>query len=74
LRTYSKDINLSQILGSMRGSALIKHALIDHYVPFLPLEIGFVELCVKDYIKEKNYTNMTTKQLNCVLSHISVKL
>jgi hypothetical protein len=35
------------------NSDLIKHSLVDHYVPFLPMERKHVELCVRDAMAAK---------------------
>uniref|UniRef100_A0A915JXS0 Torsin-1A C-terminal domain-containing protein n=1 Tax=Romanomermis culicivorax TaxID=13658 RepID=A0A915JXS0_ROMCU len=42
--------------GGLKYSELIKHHLIDHFVPFLPMERSHVRLCIKDYLMTKNYT------------------
>ncbi|KAK3860935.1 hypothetical protein Pcinc_033045 [Petrolisthes cinctipes] len=34
--------------GGLHKSELIKHSLVDHYVPFLPLERTHIKLCVRD--------------------------
>lgn len=33
--------------GGLQASDLIDHSLIDHFVPFLPLERSHVEQCIK---------------------------
>lgn len=37
-------------------SDLIQQELVDIYVPFLPLEKKHVQSCLRDYLKEGNYT------------------
>uniref|UniRef100_A0A914X4L7 Torsin n=1 Tax=Plectus sambesii TaxID=2011161 RepID=A0A914X4L7_9BILA len=41
--------------GGLRFSQLISSHLIDHFVPFLPLERQHVMLCIRDYLKLKGY-------------------
>lgn len=44
--------------GGLKNSELIKHGLIDRFVPFLPLEKEHVKLCIKNYLQNHlNYTN-----------------
>lgn len=44
--------------GGLKNSELIKHGLIDRFVPFLPLEKEHVKLCIKHYLQSHlNYTN-----------------
>jgi len=39
--------------GGLTRSSIVDHHLIDHFVPFLPLERSHVKNCVEDYLKEK---------------------
>ncbi|KAK7081256.1 nuclear membrane organization [Halocaridina rubra] len=41
--------------GGLHNSALIQHSLVDHYVPFLPLERKHVEFCIRDEIRRRGY-------------------
>uniref|UniRef100_A0A0N5AR38 Torsin n=1 Tax=Syphacia muris TaxID=451379 RepID=A0A0N5AR38_9BILA len=41
--------------GGFRTSELISKHLVDHFIPFLPLERRHVHLCIKDYLEEKGY-------------------
>lgn len=41
--------------GGLHMSDLIDHNLIDHYVPFLPLERIHVEQCIKAELDNHNY-------------------
>uniref|UniRef100_A0A914VBV2 Torsin n=1 Tax=Plectus sambesii TaxID=2011161 RepID=A0A914VBV2_9BILA len=41
--------------GGLRYSQLISGHLIDHFVPFLPLERQHVMLCIRDYLKLMNH-------------------
>jgi len=40
--------------GGFKFSPLIKNNLIDHFVPFLPMERSHVIMCIKDYLKSTN--------------------
>uniref|UniRef100_A0A914X0Q7 Torsin n=1 Tax=Plectus sambesii TaxID=2011161 RepID=A0A914X0Q7_9BILA len=39
--------------GGLRFSPLVENNLIDHYIPFLPLERHHVMSCIRDYLKLK---------------------
>ena len=39
--------------GGLKRSSIVDHHLIDHFVPFLPLERGHVKSCVEDYLRDK---------------------
>lgn len=47
--------------GGLHKSELIQHSLVDHYIPFLPLERHHVELCIRDEIQRRGHT--PTKEL-----------
>ncbi|KAK8406242.1 hypothetical protein O3P69_007154 [Scylla paramamosain] len=47
--------------GGLHKSELIQHSLVDHYIPFLPLERHHVELCIRDEIIRRGHT--PTKEL-----------
>jgi len=47
--------------GCLQYSVLIKNNLIDHYVPFLPLERSHILRCIEDYLKSRNVTNKSQK-------------
>lgn len=49
------------IAGGLHKSELIQHSLVDHYIPFLPLERHHVELCIRDEIIRRGHT--PTKEL-----------
>lgn len=51
----SKFLNFSLDEGGFHMSDLIDHNLIDHYVPFLPLERIHVEQCIKAELDNHNY-------------------
>jgi hypothetical protein len=64
---------LSKILGALKNSQLIKKSLIDHYVPFLPLEEAHVKKCIQDYIEENDHLKLNKRQINCIISYIPVR-
>lgn len=41
--------------GGLHKSELIQHSLVDHYVPFLPLERKHVEFCIRDEIRRRGH-------------------
>nr|XP_045617061.1 torsin-1A-like isoform X1 [Procambarus clarkii] len=41
--------------GGLHKSELIQHSLVDHYVPFMPLERRHVELCAHDEIRRRGH-------------------
>lgn len=53
---YRLKINNQHFTGGLKFSFLIKNNLIDHFVPFLPLERSHVILCIKDYLLRKKYS------------------
>lgn len=52
--------------GGLRYSELIKNHLIDHYIPFLPLERSHIKLCIHDYFATKGVNNPTDEQISKV--------
>uniref|UniRef100_A0A914DY13 Uncharacterized protein n=1 Tax=Acrobeloides nanus TaxID=290746 RepID=A0A914DY13_9BILA len=56
--------------GALKNSQLIKKSLIDHYVPFLPLEEAHVKKCIQDYIEENDHLKLNKRQINCIISYI----
>ncbi|VDD91730.1 unnamed protein product [Enterobius vermicularis] len=42
--------------GGLKTSELISRHLIDHFVPFLPLERKHILLCIRDYLRSQGYT------------------
>lgn len=67
-----KAFIINRILGALKNSQLIKKSLIDHYVPFLPLEEEHLKECISDYVKEAGLLRLNKDQINCVLSYIPV--
>lgn len=50
LHDFEKKLEISayNMLGGLKGSSLIERHLIDHFIPFLPLERRHVKKCVED--------------------------
>lgn len=42
--------------GGLHQSELIQHSLVDHCVPFLPLERRHIEMCTEDDLKRRGHT------------------
>lgn len=45
------------ISGGLQMSDLVEHNIIDHYVPFLPLERNHVEMCIKADLDKHNFSH-----------------
>ena len=56
--------------GGFHRSDTIETSLIDHYVPFLPLEEAHVISCIKRAFQER-YIEPTSKMIEEVLSHVT---
>lgn len=56
--------------GGLRFSQLISSHMIDHFIPFLPLERSHVRLCIADYFKEKGLPAPTDNQVVRVLENL----
>ncbi|KAG7174603.1 Torsin-1A-like [Homarus americanus] len=41
--------------GGLHKSEIIQHSLVDHYIPFLPLERRHIELCARDEIIRRGH-------------------
>lgn len=53
-------------IGGFQYSDTIKNNLIDHYVPFLPLEEEHVRLCILDEFKLRGIKNPKTEHIQYV--------
>ncbi|XP_044259628.1 torsin-1A-like [Tribolium madens] len=56
--------------GGFHHSDTIKSNLIDHYVPFLPMERRHVRLCILDEFKQRNVTNPREEYVNEAMAFI----
>lgn len=52
-------------------SELISAHLIDHFVPFLPLERRHILLCIRDYMLNHNYT-ATNDRITAIADSLQV--
>lgn len=53
---FDKLLNSKLFLdGVYKDSELISHAVINAFVPFLPLEMEHVVMCIKQYLKNQNH-------------------
>uniref|UniRef100_A0A914X0E7 AAA+ ATPase domain-containing protein n=1 Tax=Plectus sambesii TaxID=2011161 RepID=A0A914X0E7_9BILA len=57
--------------GGLQFSKLIKHQLIDHFIPFLPLEREHTMQCIRWHFKLKNY-EMTEERVKYALHPVAV--
>lgn len=72
MKDLEKVINLSAFNenGGFRGSDIMARSVIDHFVPFLPLERKHVKLCIADWIKLKYLTSRTDEFLDSVADEL----
>jgi hypothetical protein len=54
--TYLQHLIFCDI-GGFHHSDTIKSNLIDHYVPFLPMERRHIKMCIIDEFKQRNVTS-----------------
>ncbi|XP_014227845.1 torsin-1A-like [Trichogramma pretiosum] len=57
--------------GGLFRSSTIESRLIDHYVPFLPLERKHVIMCIKDAFAHFSLYDPSEQQIQSVLSHVT---
>lgn len=57
--------------GGFHRSDAIETSLIDHYVPFLPLEESHVISCIKRYFRDRLIYDPSTQMIEEVLSHVT---
>jgi len=58
-----KFIDILILIGGLKKSALIDSHVIDHYIPFLPLEKVHVEQCIEAELKAlKKHLDSETKR------------
>lgn len=51
---YIAEMGAFNVDGGLKGASVIKSGLIDHYLPFLPLERRHVEKCVRAEFEKIN--------------------
>ncbi|GLV31594.1 torsin [Carabus blaptoides fortunei] len=56
--------------GGFHQSDTIKSNLIDHYIPFLPMEKEHVELCITDQFHERGIHNIQQEHIDNVLRSV----
>ncbi|KAF7266066.1 hypothetical protein GWI33_020580 [Rhynchophorus ferrugineus] len=56
--------------GGFFHSDAIKHNLIDHFIPFLPLEEKHIRLCIKDEFKARNVHIPDKKHIQEILDYV----
>nr|XP_039270378.1 torsin-1A-like [Styela clava] len=72
LRDLQKPLEMSayNLLSGLKGSDIIQKQLIDHFVPFLPLEKIHVRRCVEDEFKRAGVFNVSNEALDSVLDEL----
>ncbi|KAF7266067.1 hypothetical protein GWI33_020580 [Rhynchophorus ferrugineus] len=60
----------NELLGGFFHSDAIKHNLIDHFIPFLPLEEKHIRLCIKDEFKARNVHIPDKKHIQEILDYV----
>ncbi|XP_050518651.1 torsin-1A-like [Diabrotica virgifera virgifera] len=56
--------------GGFQFSDVVKSNLIDHYIPFLPMQEAHVKECIKDQFRERGITNPTDDDIKEIMSFI----
>lgn len=57
--------------GGLKNSGLIEFSVIDHYIPFLPLETKHVKECIRIEFQRLNYTPRS-EEISEVMNYITV--
>lgn len=72
LRDLQKPLEMAayNLLSGLKGSDIILKQLIDHFVPFLPLEKRHVKQCVEDEFKRAGDLNYTEQALEEVVKEL----
>lgn len=58
--------------GGLQHSETIKSNLIDHYIPFFPMEREHVELCIRDQFRIRDVPNPEKELIEYVESRVFV--
>lgn len=57
--------------GGLQGSKTIEHAVIDFYIPFLPLEVKHVEQCIRAEYKHHGWGNVGDDRVKQIMEYIA---
>lgn len=63
------QIAANRMEGGLKNSGLIEYSVIDHYIPFLPLEKKHVEECIKIEFQRLDYTP-SSDEISEVMNYI----
>lgn len=63
---------ITNFSGGFFQSDTIKSNLIDHYIPFLPMEQEHIRLCILNEFKIRNISNPTDDMIEYVFIYINV--
>ena len=55
------ELGAYNVVGGLQESKLIESHVIDHFVPFLPLELRHVEQCIKKEFQKICHSNTSDK-------------
>ena len=72
MKDLERLINLSAFNenGGFRGGDIMARSMIDHFVPFLPLERKHVKRCIEDFVKGKYMTSRNDAFLETVANEL----
>ena len=72
MRDLEKIINRSAFNenGGFRGSDIMARSMVDHFIPFLPLERKHVKRCIEDFIRNKYLTGRNEEFLESVANEL----
>ncbi|UMM30452.1 hypothetical protein L5515_012327 [Caenorhabditis briggsae] len=57
--------------GGLKDSSIIFHHLIDHYIPFLPLQKEHVKSCIKTYLQKRRHDNLKPNVIQKILDSLA---
>lgn len=61
------------IEGGLQNAGVIEANLIDHYIPFLPLERMHIEKCIKKEFQRFRYVKWNQKDVQTILEEITME-
>lgn len=78
-REKTKQTNFQKVIedgayykkGGLQNSRAIENAVIDYFIPFLPLEEKHVRQCIRTEFKENGQSDVSENAVNNVLDYIA---
>ncbi|XP_055677324.1 torsin-like protein [Lutzomyia longipalpis] len=65
------EVSLYNSNGALGKSGTIENAVIDHFIPFLPLEQRHIQKCIENEFKRVGISEPTKEQINEVLKDVT---